>query len=105
MDEKPNCYFMLDDHSKKTYDMLRRTILPNEKYIISYGLQYWQLFWTHLPTSEQQTLKRLNPTIAFPPLWPPQIPLHPKRIDYMREEWNYAMASINIYDELMMSTE
>ena len=105
MDEKPNCYFMLDDHSKKTYVMLTRTILPNEKYTISYGLQYWQLFWTHLPTSEQQTLKRLNPTITFPPLWPPQIPLHPKRIDYMREEWNYAIASINIYDELMDDPE
>ena len=26
---------------------------------------------------------------------------YPKHIDYMREEWNYTMASINIYDEFM----
>ena len=55
--------------------------------------------------NSKQTLKRLNPTITFPPLWLPQIPLHPKRTDYMLEEWNYAMVSINIYNELMDDPE
>ena len=96
----PHCYLATDERSLKTYVMISKSIRPGEKYTMSYGLPYWQLFWTHRSIEDQIALRNDNPQVRFPPIWPAQLPTIPNRQDHMRLEWDYSLASVNIYDEL-----
>ena len=70
---------------------------------IEYGGPYWQLFCTHLTQTDQRRIRKEHPHLTFPPIWP-----HPTRtaetaLNYHEcnmREWDYAIASKNIYDEL-----
>ena len=99
-DREPNCYLSYDPKRNVVHVILKRSIKRNEKYTIDYGLPYWQLFWHHLSIPHQRQLKTQYPDIKFPPLWPPQLLDNRTQARLQKEEWNYALASQNIYDEL-----
>jgi hypothetical protein len=70
---------------------------------MEYGGPYWQLFSSHLTKEDYAKLQRMYPHITFPPVWP-----HPPSDelgtlnykDIGRAEWDYAVASKNLYDVL-----
>jgi hypothetical protein len=102
--KEPNCYLSFDPRRNEVHVVLKKSIGQHEKYTIDYGLAYWQLFWHHLSIPHQRQLKELHRDIKFPPLWPPQLPDICSQENLRQEEWNYAIASKNIYDELENSS-
>ena len=98
--QTPNCRLVTDHRTNRTYVYLIRSIQEGEQFKIDYGIYYWQLFWTHLNTRDQSILIHEHPDITFPPIWPQYLSNTSSVRDRRQHEWNYALASRNIYDEL-----
>ena len=49
---------------------------------------------------DQQKCSEKCPYIKFPPIWPEQVLVHSLITEVHTAEWRYALASVNIYDEL-----
>ena len=68
--QTPNCRLVTDHRTNRTYIYLIRSIQEGEQFKIDYGVYYWQLFWTHLNTRDQNILSHEYPDITFPPICP-----------------------------------
>jgi hypothetical protein len=79
------------------------TVKAGDQATMEYGGPYWQLLSSRLTKEDLEKLQAAYPHIPFPPVWP-----HPPSEelgtlnykDIERAEWDYAVASKNLYDVL-----
>ena len=76
-------------------------VAQGDELLIDYGPYYWLNSWTRLDRRDQELIRETYQQVVYPPTWPtvpdPKLP-DQRRMDIA--EWEYAIASRNIYDTL-----
>lgn len=104
-DDEPNVE-LIATVTGKVDVWLTRTLEKDEQPKMDYGGPYWQLFWTHLTHEDQDKIRHKYPDIKYPPRWPPLPTATLWNSSQGRQnEWEYAIASRNIYDALSSSED
>jgi hypothetical protein len=79
------------------------TVKAGDQATMEYGGPYWQLFSSHLTKEDHEKLQAAYPHIPFPPVWPHPPSNESGTLNYKeigKAEWDYAVASKNLYDVL-----
>ena len=95
--EPPHVMLAVDQNDQVRVWQIR-TIHQHETITVDYGGAYWLNCWTRLSKQQQRKIRVHYKHILFPPEWPhiQDGEITEKRIGEL--EWEYAIASRNIYD-------
>lgn len=95
--DAPNMQLVIDDNNIVWAQQIKE-IRREDPMTIDYGDYYWLNCWQRLSHEDQKSLRERNQNIQYPPLWPITINTVRTARSRAMAEWQYLVASKNIYD-------